>query len=85
MKATGVRRITIGGGVAANSAFRDRLLALDADVFLPPRHRCTDNGSMIANVGMLRYNKGYRTPVMDTVRSRWSPDVDFYTVKGGAL
>ena len=49
MNETGVRRLTIGG-VAANSAFRTRLAALDADVFLPPKNRCTDNGSMIANV-----------------------------------
>lgn len=82
MKETEVRRITIGGGVAANSAFRARLSTLDAEVYLPPKHRCTDNGSMIANVGRLRYNSGYRTPRMDTVRSRWSPDLDFYTVKG---
>ena len=82
MNETGVRRLTIGGGVAANSAFRTRLAALDADVFLPPKNRCTDNGSMIANVGRLRYNDGYRTPKMDTVRSRWSPDVDFYIPQG---
>ena len=47
MKQTGVRTLTIGGGVAANSAFRGRLTALDADVFLPPRNRCTDNGSRL--------------------------------------
>ena len=82
MKETGVRTITIGGGVAANSAFRERLSLLNADVFLPPKNRCTDNGSMIANVGRLRYNNGYRTPKMDTVRSRWSPDIDFYIPKG---
>lgn len=78
MKETGVRRIAIGGGVAANSGFRSRLLELNAEVFLPPKNRCTDNGSMIANVGRLRYNNGFRTPKLDTVRSRWSPDIDFY-------
>jgi len=79
MEQTGVRRIAIGGGVAANSGLRTRLLNLNAEVFLPPKNRCTDNGSMIANIGRLRYNKGFRTPKMDTVRSRWSPDIDFYT------
>ena len=78
MKQTGVRRVTIGGGVAANSALRERLMALDAEVFLPPRNRCTDNGSMIANVGRLRYNAGYRMSDTDTVRSRWSPDENEY-------
>lgn len=79
MKMTGVRKLTIGGGVAANSALRERLLALDAEVFLPPKHRCTDNGSMIANVGWLRYQAGYRSDPMDTVRSRWSPDEVSYS------
>jgi N6-L-threonylcarbamoyladenine synthase len=79
MKDTGVRRITIGGGVAANSEFRRRLLELDAEVFLPPKNRCTDNGSMIANVGRLRYNAGFRSNPMDTVRSRWSPDMNIYS------
>jgi len=79
IKETGVRRLTIGGGVAANSALRQGLMNLDAEVYLPPKNRCTDNGSMIANVGRLRYNNGFRTIKGDTVRSRWSPDIDMYT------
>ncbi len=82
MNETGVRRIAIGGGVAANADFRCRLQRLDAEVFLPPKSRCTDNGSMIANVGRLRYNSGYRTDPLDTVRSRWSPDLDMYIQPG---
>ena len=82
MKDTGVRRISIGGGVAANSEFRRRLLELDAVVFLPPKSRCTDNGSMIANVGRLRYNAGFRSHPMDTVRSRWPPDMNIYSQFG---
>lgn len=78
MNQTGVRRLTVGGGVAANSDLRSRLEALDAEVFLPPRNRCTDNGSMIANVGYLRYQSGYRFNPMETVRSRWSPDEAMY-------
>lgn len=78
MKQTGVRRLTVGGGVAANSELRSRLEALDAEVFLPPRNRCTDNGSMIANVGYLRYQAGFRFNPMETVRSRWSPDEAMY-------
>jgi N6-L-threonylcarbamoyladenine synthase len=78
MQDTDVRRISIGGGVAANTEFRRRLMQLDAEVYLPPKSRCTDNGSMIANVGRLRYNAGFRSHRMDTVRSRWSPDTDCY-------
>ncbi len=52
---TGLRRVSVAGGVAANSALRDALLAApDLEVFLPPRARCTDNGAMIAHAGRLR-------------------------------
>ena len=78
MDQTGVRCLTVGGGVAANSELRMRLTMLDAEVFLPPRNRCTDNGSMIANVGYLRYKAGFRFDTMETARSRWSPDEDRY-------
>ncbi|MFN7147745.1 MAG: tRNA (adenosine(37)-N6)-threonylcarbamoyltransferase complex transferase subunit TsaD, partial [Myxococcota bacterium] len=51
---TGVDRIAIGGGVAANSRVRARIAGSGLHAFLPPKSRCTDNGAMIANVGRLR-------------------------------
>ncbi|MDQ6617490.1 MAG: tRNA (adenosine(37)-N6)-threonylcarbamoyltransferase complex transferase subunit TsaD [Actinomycetota bacterium] len=47
----GARGICIGGGVAANSALRERILEACADVgigaFVPSRAMCTDNAAMI--------------------------------------
>jgi len=55
---TGVGRVAIGGGVAANSRLRARIASCGLEAFLPPRSRCTDNGAMIANVGRLRLLAG---------------------------
>lgn len=45
---TGLRRVAIGGGVAANSSLRERVSALGVDVKVPARELCTDNAAMIA-------------------------------------
>lgn len=67
---TGVERIAIGGGVAANSRVRARIAASGLEAFLPPRARCTDNGAMIANVGRLRLLAGLATGPA-SARPRW--------------
>jgi N6-L-threonylcarbamoyladenine synthase len=46
---TGLGRLAVGGGVAANGALRDRLSGLDVAVDIPPRELCTDNAAMIAS------------------------------------
>jgi len=47
---TGLRRVAIGGGVAANTLLRDRISALDGvEVHVPSRELCTDNAAMIAS------------------------------------
>lgn len=71
MEATGIRRIAFTGGVAANGELRRRSAELDAEVFLPPRARCTDNGAMIANVGRMRLVSGHADQVDAQVRPRW--------------
>jgi N6-L-threonylcarbamoyladenine synthase len=68
---TGVSRVAIGGGVAANSGLRAALAATGLDVYLPPRARCTDNAAMIANVGRLRLLQGERGALDATARPRW--------------
>ncbi|HEV7919006.1 MAG TPA: tRNA (adenosine(37)-N6)-threonylcarbamoyltransferase complex transferase subunit TsaD [Solirubrobacterales bacterium] len=45
---TGIGRVAIGGGVAANSQFRERVSGLGLPVKVPPRDLCTDNAAMIA-------------------------------------
>ncbi len=46
---TGLNRLAIGGGVAANGPLRERLGGLGAELSLPPLELCTDNAAMIAS------------------------------------
>ncbi len=72
---TGVNRLAVGGGVAANSRLRARLLASGLDVTLPPRARCTDNAAMIASAGRLLLHEHGASPLDVTARPRWAPGV----------
>ena len=44
---TGLRALTLGGGVAANGPLRARIEGLDANVAVPAPELCTDNAAMI--------------------------------------
>jgi N6-L-threonylcarbamoyladenine synthase len=46
---TGMKRLAIGGGVAANGPLRERIGQLGVEVDIPPRALCTDNAAMIAS------------------------------------
>ena len=46
---TGMQRLAIGGGVAANGPLRERLGQLGVELDVPPRELCTDNAAMIAS------------------------------------
>jgi tRNA N6-adenosine threonylcarbamoyltransferase len=46
---TGLERLSVGGGVAANGAVRARMAALGVELHVPPRELCTDNAAMIAS------------------------------------
>jgi N6-L-threonylcarbamoyladenine synthase len=46
---TGIARLAVGGGVAANGELRRRLEELPAEVHVPERSLCTDNAAMIAS------------------------------------
>jgi tRNA N6-adenosine threonylcarbamoyltransferase len=48
LERTGIERLAIGGGVAANSELREAVTALGVPVFVPPVELCTDNAAMIA-------------------------------------
>jgi N6-L-threonylcarbamoyladenine synthase len=49
LEQTGLRRLALGGGVAANGVLRARLEELGVELFLPPLELCTDNAAMIAS------------------------------------
>jgi N6-L-threonylcarbamoyladenine synthase len=59
LERTGLHRLAVGGGVAANRELRQRLEQLDACVHIPEPALCTDNAAMIASAArfgpVLRY------------------------------
>jgi len=59
---TGILRVAIGGGVAANEGLRGALKALGVEmgleVFLPARRFTTDNAAMIAIAGYFKCQVG---------------------------
>jgi len=61
LEQTGMARLAIGGGVAANSELRRRVRELGVEVHVPPMSLCTDNAAMIASAA--RY--GPRMPYPD--------------------
>jgi N6-L-threonylcarbamoyladenine synthase len=48
LERTGMQRLAIGGGVAANSELREAVARLEVPVWIPPVELCTDNAAMIA-------------------------------------
>ena len=70
---TGIRRVVVSGGVAANRELRERLMNAGLEVFLPPKRRCTDNGAMIANAGRMHILAGRRDSLAFRARPSWSP------------
>jgi N6-L-threonylcarbamoyladenine synthase len=81
LKATGVRRLVVAGGVGANLRLREALDAGAAQrgcsVHYPPLALCTDNGAMIALAAALRLQHGLADLRCDgafDVRPRWPLD-----------
>ncbi|UJH66986.1 tRNA (adenosine(37)-N6)-threonylcarbamoyltransferase complex transferase subunit TsaD [Allomuricauda sp. SCSIO 65647] len=59
---TGIKEVAIGGGVAANSGIRERLIGAERTLgwktHVPKFEYCTDNAAMIGIVGYLKYLEG---------------------------
>jgi N6-L-threonylcarbamoyladenine synthase len=63
----GAKTVCLGGGVAANSLLRERMLDLATAeglrCFLPSRSMCTDNAAMVAAAAWWRYRADGPTPL----------------------
>ena len=60
---TGIKKITLAGGVSANSYIRNEFLKLEQEgikVYMPDLKLCTDNAAMIASAGYYNYISGKR-------------------------
>lgn len=62
LKASGLKRLVVAGGVGANTRLRTQLVEqaarYSATVYFPPVALCTDNGAMIAYAAAERINAG---------------------------
>jgi N6-L-threonylcarbamoyladenine synthase len=76
LKQTGLKRIVMAGGVAANSMLRQGFAEAGKqdkfEIFYPSFEYCTDNGAMIAYAGCQRLMVGQTTPVDSKALPRWS-------------
>ena len=72
---TGIERLIMAGGVAANQRLRAALAArLPERVFYAPGALCTDNGAMVAFAGYLRLAHGEISDLPIETRARWPLD-----------
>jgi N6-L-threonylcarbamoyladenine synthase len=66
LERTGFRKLGIGGGVAANGRFRERLAAMakeaGVELFIPPLALCTDNAAM-AGIALPKLAAGQVAPL----------------------
>ncbi len=66
LRRTGLKRLAVGGGVAANRRLRDALESLARDegveLFIPSMHLCTDNAAMAA-AAVEQWRRGLRSPL----------------------
>ena len=73
LRDTGLRRVSAGGGVAANSLLRKELKELEKGgytVTFPSLKLCTDNGAMIAGLGYRYLSDGARDSDTMTASAR---------------
>jgi N6-L-threonylcarbamoyladenine synthase len=81
----GFRHLVVAGGVAANARLREKLArALPPGVRLhvPSPRFCTDNGSMIAALGAVRFRQGELTPPAELFRVSVSPSTEAKLARG---
>lgn len=64
IEGSGINRLAVAGGVAANSLLKSQLAAVcearGVQLYFPPKNLCVDNGAMIAGLGYHLFQKGER-------------------------
>ena len=67
LKQTGLNKLVLAGGVAANSYIRKELETNlkknDYELYYPSNILCTDNAAMIASAGYYTYKAGYTSDI----------------------
>ncbi|MBT1450376.1 tRNA (adenosine(37)-N6)-threonylcarbamoyltransferase complex transferase subunit TsaD [Glaciecola sp. XM2] len=75
LKQTGLKRLVMAGGVAANqhlrASFEQASKHSGFEVYYPSFEYCTDNGAMIAYAGCQRLNAGETTALDEKAMPRW--------------
>jgi N6-L-threonylcarbamoyladenine synthase len=76
---TGKQHVVLTGGVAASRALQKMLNEMcaqrKAKLFIPPQEYCTDNGAMIALLGLLEHEAGVNMSLEETaVKQRYRTD-----------
>ncbi|HTK98798.1 MAG TPA: tRNA (adenosine(37)-N6)-threonylcarbamoyltransferase complex transferase subunit TsaD [Pseudomonadales bacterium] len=85
LEQTGLSRLIMAGGVAANARLRAALgERLPGNVYYAPAALCTDNGAMVAFAGYLRLAAGQHTALEIETRARWPLD-DLAPLDGRAV
>ncbi|HEX3970968.1 MAG TPA: tRNA (adenosine(37)-N6)-threonylcarbamoyltransferase complex transferase subunit TsaD, partial [Stellaceae bacterium] len=83
------KTLVVAGGVAANTALRQRLTDLAAraglDFVAPPLSLCTDNGAMIAWAGLERLKAGLVDALDFAPRPRWPLDPTAAPARGAGV
>jgi N6-L-threonylcarbamoyladenine synthase len=76
---TGIRNVSVSGGVAANTRLRELADAQAKHhgyrIFFPERAYCTDNAAMIAWVGRKRLLSGERSRLDEPVQPGWRLEI----------
>ena len=70
-----IKNFVISGGVSANQFIKEELSITcqkyNCNLFTPPIKLCTDNGIMIANAALERYNCGFVNDLLVEPKAKW--------------
>ncbi len=76
VRETGINRVALAGGVAANSGIRKALKQAESEwgwtTHIPPLEYCTDNAAMIGIAGYLKYLDGRFTDLGTPATARYT-------------